>query len=106
MVVTPSSAVIKMEQNDVAEAESMDVDLPDMHPSAATMGSISASKNSISKLDSDDGMMTTSQEVVISLPLITEDGDLPLELVKVMFRDLDASQHRGDGDVSLNYEYR
>ncbi|OXA60750.1 Histone acetyltransferase KAT2B [Folsomia candida] len=96
MVVTPSSTVIKMEQNEVAEAETMDVDLPDVHPSAATMGSLSA-KSPVSKMEVEDPI--TSNESVLSIPLITDDGDLPLDLVKSMFRELDASQKRGDGDT-------
>jgi hypothetical protein len=97
-VHTPSSTVIKMEPNEVAEAETMDVDLPDVHPSAAITSRSPTSAAASNKLLEDT---LTSTESIISLPLITENGDLPLDLVKVMFRDIDASQCRGDGEVRL-----
>lgn len=87
----PSSAVIKQEQGDTAESEAMDMDQPYEHPSAA-IGS-AQSRN----------VQIESKAVVgyaCPIPLVTENGDLPRDLVLEMFRDLDVSQRRGDSDVS------
>lgn len=103
---TSTSTLIKMEQSEVAEAETMDIDLPFEHPSAATGETSSNPLPSVRspemKMEIEDSI--TSTESISSIPFISEDGDLPFDLVKAMFRDLDASQKKGDGDVSKPFK--
>jgi len=88
---TPASAVIKQEIVETTEGEPMQVDQAYEHPSAA-MGS--ANSRNIKQ-----DLAPAIDSASVAIPLVTENGDLPMDLVKDMFRDLDFSQRRGDSDV-------
>jgi len=100
VAATPTSAVTAVQPERVESAsEAMEEgESYQEYPSAsAAIGSAQVSRTVTQ-------METSSADPISEIPLVTENGDLPLDLVKAMFRDLDASQRKGDGDVRFIFQ--
>jgi hypothetical protein len=101
VAATPSPAVavtIKQERLEPASgSEAMDegeAAYHQEHPSAAAAIGSAQTARTVVKME------ISPSDTPCEIPLVTENGDLPMDLVKAMFRDLDASQRKGDGDVN------